>query len=180
MAGKVVTSYLNRYGKSIMHSEEFKQAMNQCHHKRSSVGMHTMRVVAASIWVCYLLKKIHVHTDSEAVVKGALCHDLGILGRDEKFESNKECYREHPEESVEVAKELIPNLSTKAEAIIRTHMWPVTTEAPTCKEGVIVSLADKVVAIRDFCSFGQSRYLPEVDYTAPKLSGEEDLQRYSA
>ena len=88
-----------------------------------------MRVVAASVWICYLLKKIHVHTDSESVVKGALCHDLGILDRDEKFDNNKECYREHPVESVEVAKKLLPDLSEKSVEIIRTHMWPVTSGA---------------------------------------------------
>ena len=37
MAGKVVTSYLNKYGKNIVDSPEFEQAMNQRHHLRSSV-----------------------------------------------------------------------------------------------------------------------------------------------
>jgi 5'-deoxynucleotidase YfbR-like HD superfamily hydrolase len=168
MAGKVVTAYLNKYGNQIMESPEFEQAMNQRHHKRSSVGMHTLRVVSASIWVCYILKKIHVQTDSESVVHGALCHDLGILGRDDKFESDKECYREHPMESVEVAERLLPELNETTKDIIRTHMWPVTPEVPTCKEAFIVSMADKVVAVRDYFSFGSSRYLDEVDYSAPQ------------
>lgn len=180
MAGKVVTSYLNKYGKNIVDSPEFEQAMNQRHHLRSSVGMHTMRVVAASVWICYLLKKIHVQTDSESVVKGALCHDLGILDRDEKFDNNKECYREHPVESVEVAKKLLPDLSEKSAEIIRTHMWPVTSELPTCREGVIVSLADKVVAVRDFLSFGESRFTEGESYSAPALQGIENRNRYSA
>lgn len=186
MAGKVVTAYLNKYGDQIMDSPEFLQAMNQRHHKRSSVGMHTMRVVAASIWVCYILSKLNVHTDSESVVQGALCHDLGILGRDDKFDSDAECYREHPMESVEVAERLLPELNERTRSIIRTHMWPVTPEAPTCKEGVIVSLADKVVAVRDFMSFGQSKYVETERYSAPVLAdwNEEALMlaenRYSA
>ncbi len=186
MAGKVVSVYLRKYADEILESPEFVCAMNQRHHRRSSVGMHTMRVTSASIWACYLLKKIHIDTDCESVVKGALCHDLGILGREEKYESDKECYREHPLDSVRVAKQLVPDLSETSVEIIRTHMWPVTPDAPTCMEGVIVSLADKVVAVRDYFSFGQSRYIESVEYSAPALvswaeqTPLQEEERYSA
>ena len=80
----------------------------------------------------------------------------------------------------EVAKKLLPDLSEKSEEIIRTHMWPVTSELPTCREGVIVSLADKVVAVRDFLSFGESRFTDGESYSAPALQGMENRNRYSA
>jgi uncharacterized protein len=156
MAGKVVSRYLNKYGREILDSEVFKQAMRQTHHKHSSVGAHTLGVTAVSIWTCCLLKKLHVRTDVEDIVQGALCHDLGILGRDDKYENDHECYRRHPIDSVKVAEKLVPELSDKSKEIIRHHMWPVTKEFPTSREGVIVSVADKVVSVRDFFGIGNS------------------------
>ena len=87
---------IERYGADVLDSEELQHAFQQTHHTWSTVGEHTLRVAAASLIICYALRKIHVRTDISAVVKGALCHDLGILGRDEKYSSRKECSRQHP------------------------------------------------------------------------------------
>ena len=85
-----------------------------------------------------------------AVVKGALCHDLGILGRYEKYKSNKECSRRHPADSVEIARKLVEDLPEKSADIIERHMWPAGhSKAPNSLECVIVSVADKYAAIKD-------------------------------
>ena len=100
--------------------------------------------------ISYALRKLNIKVNIPAVIIGALCHDLGILGRDTKFENNKECSREHPGESVKVARELIPDLTEHSADIIERHMWPAgQSKAPNSLEGVIVSAADKYSAVKD-------------------------------
>ena len=138
------------YGNDVLQSEEMKQAFDQTHHQWATVGEHTLRVACSSVMICYALKKLHIKVNIPAVVIGSLCHDLGILGRAEKFSSGKECSREHPKESVAVAKEIVGELPEKTEAIIERHMWPAgQSKAPNSIEGVVVSVADKYSAVKD-------------------------------
>ena len=141
---------LQKYGGEVLDSEEMKEAFQQTHHKWSTVGEHTVRVAATSVLICYVLRKMKINVNLPAVVVGSLCHDLGILGRNEKYSSAKECSREHPRESLEVAREIVDEMPEKAEDIIERHMWPLgKSEAPNSLEGVIVSVADKYNAVKD-------------------------------
>jgi len=138
------------YGNDVLKSEEMKKAFEQTHHQWSTVGEHTFRVAFSSVMICYALRKLNIKVSIPAVVVGALCHDLGILGRNEKFSSAKECSREHPKESVEVAREIVSDMPEGTEDIIERHMWPAgETEAPNSIEGVVVSVADKYSAVKD-------------------------------
>ena len=138
------------YGNDVLQSEEMKQAFEQTHHQWSTVGEHTFRVAFSSVMICYALRKLNIKVSIPAVVVGALCHDLGILGRSEKFSSAKECSKEHPKDSVEVARGILGEMSEKTEDIIERHMWPAgESEAPNSIEGVVVSVADKYSAVKD-------------------------------
>ncbi len=141
---------LQKYGGEVLDSAEMQEAFEQTHHRRSTVGEHTIRVAVSSVMICYALRKLNIKVSIPAVVIGALCHDLGMLGRSEKYSSARECSREHPKDSVEVAKELLDEIPEKAEDIIERHMWPIgESEAPNSIEGVIVSVADKYNAVKD-------------------------------
>lgn len=138
------------YGKDILDSDAIKEAYDQTHHLWSTVGEHTARVTFSSVMICYALRKLGLPVSVPAVVIGSLCHDLGILGRHEKYESSKQCSQEHPIDSVKVAKELVPDLSDKSADIIERHMWPGgQSKMPNSMEGVIVSVADKYSAVKD-------------------------------
>ena len=138
------------YGNDVLQSEEMKKAFEQTHHQWSTVGEHTFRVAFSSVMICYALRKLNIKVSIPAVVIGALCHDLGILGRNEKFSSAKECSIEHPKDSVEVARNIVGEMPEKAEDIIERHMWPAgESEAPNSIEGVVVSVADKYSAVKD-------------------------------
>ncbi|MBR0373204.1 MAG: HD domain-containing protein [Mogibacterium sp.] len=141
---------LERYGSEVLQSEEMQRAFQQTHHQWSTVGEHTVRVTFSSVMICYVLRKLNIKVNIPAVVVGALCHDLGILGRSGKYTSQKECLREHPKESVAVARELVENLPEKTEDIIERHMWPAgNSKAPNSIEGAVVSIADKYSAVKD-------------------------------
>ena len=138
------------YGHEVLESEEMKQAYDQTHHIWSTLGEHTLRVTATSVLICYVLRKLHVNVSVPAVVVGALCHDLGMLDRAKKFASDKEARREHPEESVKVAREIVEDMPEVAEDIIENHMWPMgKSDAPSTVEGMVVSVADKYTAVKD-------------------------------
>ena len=142
---------LEAYGSEILNSDEMREAFCQTHHTRSTVGEHTQRVAEKSLAICYVLDRLHIRTDIPAVVAGSLCHDLGILGRDEKYSSEKECYRRHPADSLAVARRLMPALPEKTPDIIERHMWPgAGSRVPNSLEAFVVSLADKAAAAEDF------------------------------
>ena len=137
------------YGRKILTDRDFRRAMGQSHHKVTSVGRHSLSVSMTSLKMCYALEKLHIHTNRQAVVVGALCHDLGILGRTGKFRNNRECCRQHPLDSVEAAKRICPDLDEKTEQIISRHMFPLTPKPPMNREGVIVTIADKYCSVKD-------------------------------
>lgn len=142
---------VKHYGREVLNSEEMQQAFEQTHHKRATVGEHSLRVTMSSVMLCYALRKMKVNVNMPAVIIAALCHDLGILGRNDKYSSAKECAEVHPKESVEVAREILDELPENTEDIIERHMWPVgDSKAPNSIEGAIVSAADKYTAVKDF------------------------------
>ena len=141
---------IKRYGGDVLESEEMKKAFAQPHHKWSTVGEHTIRVALSSVLICYVLKKLHIRVSIPAVVIGALCHDLGIIGREEKYASSKECLKKHPTDSVLIARDIVDELPEKTEEIIERHMWPLgPSRAPNSIEGAVVSVADKYNAVKD-------------------------------
>lgn len=141
---------LKRYGDEVLSSEEMEQAFEQIHHKRATLGEHTLRVATTSVMICYALRKLKIKVNVPAVVIGALCHDLGMLGRSEKYATSKDSVREHPKDSAEKAKEIVEELPEKAADIIERHMWPLgDSKAPNSIEGAVVSIADKYVAVKD-------------------------------
>lgn len=149
---------IERYGGEVLASEEMQKSYGQTHHRWSTVGEHTIRVAVTSVMICYALNKLNIKVNIPAVVVGSLCHDLGILGRSEKYSSARECSREHPKDSVAVARELVGELPDKAEDIIERHMWPIgQSEAPNSLEGVVVSVADKYSAVKDVIKGGEAK-----------------------
>ncbi len=145
-------------GGDIMESEEFQSSYNEVHHKATSVGNHSEEVACECLRINKFLKHFHLKNFSDQInekqfekqmVQVALCHDLGMLDRVDKYSSDKECHRLHPQESLLVAKKLIPDMSIDMEDAILNHMWPVTPKKPQSKMGNIITVADKICAARD-------------------------------
>ena len=128
-----------------------QQAFRQKHHNLSTVGEHTLRVARASLSICYALRRLNIAADIPTVVTGSLCHDLGLLGQDEKYSSMMECSIKHPVDAVEVARKLVGELPQKTADVITRHMWPVNGgKPPNSLEGAVVSVADKIATFEDY------------------------------
>lgn len=137
------------YGGDIISSDLFRKGFSQKHHTNTTVAEHTLNVAASALRISYALEKTGVGVDIRAVTVGALCHDLGIIGRYEKFSDDRECLRLHPLDSVRAARELVPGIDHKTEEIIRCHMWPVNGWKPSSVEGYIITVADKYSSVRE-------------------------------
>ncbi len=137
-----------KYGKEILCSEDFRGSFSQTHHFNSTVGDHTLGVTVEAVKICLRMG----FTDEETlrnVVKACLCHDLGILGRDEKFSNNAQCLMRHPIDSVEKYKEVTGEENERILDSIVCHMFPLKLRIPKYKEGWILTLADKTASLKE-------------------------------
>lgn len=142
-----------KYGADVMASPLFRRGFLQTHHKITTVGDHTLNVAIAGGRITEMLSYFGIQADKKDVILGALLHDLGIIGRDEKFQNDHECGQKHAADSVIEAKRLLPGLTERQQDIIENHMFPVTRKAPRSREGRIVVTADKWCAVIEWIFF---------------------------
>ena len=137
------------YGESIVSTDIYKKAMVQTHHRKTTVGDHSESVAVTALRMCRKIGRISIYSDEKQVVMAALAHDLGIVGRHEKYSNEITTVLHHPEDSAKIAREMLPGMGNKFYDSISRHMFPITFLPPTSIEGVIVSLADKVVSVKE-------------------------------
>ena len=85
-------------------------------------------------------------TDRRCITVASLCHDLGMVGRKDRYKNNLECCIKHPRAALTEAGRLIDDIDPKTEKAILSHMWPLGVRIPTSSEGWILAAADKIVS----------------------------------
>ena len=143
-----VKDIIIKYGSQILCSEEFQASFEQTHHYKTTVGDHTLGVTAEAVKFCLR----HGMTDEKTlsnVVTSCLCHDIGIIGRDEKFRNNLDTMIRHPGHSAQAYMDLTGEDNKRVLNAIRSHMFPLKPILPRYREGWILTLADKVSASQD-------------------------------
>ena len=146
---KTAYSDVFHYGKDIVETDIFKKALAQTHHNKTTVGSHSTSVAIIALRMCRKINCRLLHPDERMVVLAALTHDLGIVGRYEKYTGKFQTYVRHPKDSVKVAMDLLPDMNKKFYRTISRHMFPLTVLPPTSLEGLIVSLADKWASVKE-------------------------------
>lgn len=143
---------LFQYGRDVLESEYFTVAEQQVHHLRSTVASHSINTALVCIAICCVVNHSRNRLNQPLLITAALAHDLGMVGRDEKYSSNIESYKEHPKESVRTMKTIRPDADRRICDAIETHMYPVTTKKPASREAWALCVADKIAACTDwFC-----------------------------
>lgn len=142
-----------KYGEMILRSPQFQSGFSQTHHYITTVGDHTLNVTIVSVKLAHFFEKKRGTLDLRSLIHGALLHDLGIIGRAEKYRNNHECGQRHASDSVSEARKLLPELTPKLTDIIENHMFPVTPTPPSSEEGTIVVTADKYCALIEWIFF---------------------------
>ena len=141
------------YGRDILSSEVFRQAAYETHHLHGNVSDHTINVCVVSLRLSNQLISRGISVCKKDLVQAALCHDLGMISRESKYKDRIDAWKSHPKESARIARELIPDLSAKAEEMILSHMWPVAGSPPRSNEGMLLCMADKYASMADWKSW---------------------------
>ena len=117
--------------------------LSQYNHHRRKTRLEHVKEVA---YLSFLWGK-RLFLDSEAIVRGALLHDLFYY--DWLHEGPGLHGFRHPNIALKNARKITP-LTEKEEDIIKKHMWPLTVVPPRYMESLVVSLVDKFCAARDY------------------------------
>ena len=150
---KAISRDIRNYGGSILQSAEFQNAFSETHHLRGSVADHTLTVCIIAARICRTMQKRGITVNEKDLIQAALCHDLGMIGRDTVYKNRTDSWKSHPKKSASVARDLVPDLSTNAESMINTHMWPVSGPHPRSREAAILNIADKWASAADWIYF---------------------------
>jgi uncharacterized protein len=137
-----------KYGWKILQSKEFDATFRQTHHLNRTVGDHTLGVAAEAVKLCMKRAMTDERTLKNVVVS-SLCHDLGIMGRNEKYRNNAQCLVRHPLDSIEIYIRITGEQDERVIDAIKHHMFPLKPGAPRHREGWILTLADKIAASKE-------------------------------
>jgi len=160
---KAIYKTIRENGEPVLNSEEFRETRNARHHRHSSISEHTMNVCIISLKLARLLKNAGISVDENDLVTASLCHDLGMMDRGHKYHSLISSWIRHPDDSVQAAHQVVPDLSKNAEDMIRSHMWPLGTHLPKTRESIIMAVADKCASVIDWGEYlTNSRYKAEI------------------
>lgn len=119
-------------------------------HGSVTTYQHCKNVVIVSFW---LNRRFHLKADETSLVVGAFLHDFYLYDWHKKrsFHGMKRLFEmhgfSHPGYACANARKVF-DITPKEQDIIACHMWPLTfRHIPSCREAVIVCLADKYCAV---------------------------------
>ncbi|MCR5402337.1 MAG: HD domain-containing protein [Butyrivibrio sp.] len=146
---------IERHGRDILDSKEFKRSLGQVHHHKTTVGLHSIRTAMIGLWIIDRLKKSGIKVDERKVVRITLLHDLGMLGRKKRYKNDFECGYMHPRNSADTARKIWKDIDIVSIKAIKSHMWPLSLNVPTSKEAFVLCLADKLASYKDITFKGE-------------------------
>ena len=140
---------IRKYGRDILASDKFRQARGQIHHYRTSVASHSIKTAISGLKLCSIMRRMGISVDARMVVRTALLHDLGMVGRSDLYRNNYECCMKHPGNSASISRQICSEIDEKSLAAIESHMWPLSVHMPGSKEAFVLCMADKIASVKD-------------------------------
>ncbi len=134
------------HAKDILESEGMQSGKDTRHHGDVSVYSHSVDVAVISL---KLARKLRLNIDEKSLIRGALLHDYYLYDWHVPD-------KEHRLHGFSHAKTALRNASADFELnkiekdIIKKHMFPLNISVPMYKESVLVCVADKISATRDY------------------------------
>ena len=102
---------------------------------------------------CWLNHRLHLGADETSLAVGAFLHDFYLYDWHKKgtFHGIRRLFEMHGFSHPGCAcvnAEKVFHITKKEQSIISSHMWPLTfRHVPSCREAIIVCLADKYCAV---------------------------------
>ena len=132
------------------HHPDVQRMREYIQHGSVTTYQHCKNVALVSFW---LNRRLHLHADETSLAVGALLHDFYLYDwhTTGTFHGLRRLFEmhgfSHPGYACVNAKRVF-SITRKEQSIIASHMWPLTfRHVPTCREAVIVCLADKYCAV---------------------------------
>ncbi|MDR1909029.1 MAG: HD domain-containing protein [Spirochaetaceae bacterium] len=129
--------------RDILENDVFLRSKQFTQHGNISIYAHSLSVARLSFSMAEGKKNI----DVRCVVRAALLHDFFLYDWHKRIWSLHGWM--HPVTAAENAKKYFA-VSDREYSCIRSHMWPYTLfHPPVCREGWIVCMADKIIAVKE-------------------------------
>ena len=132
------------------HHPKVQEMREFIQHGDVTTYQHCKNVVLVSFW---MNRRFHLGADETALAVGGFLHDFYLYDWHKKssFHGLRRLFEmhgfSHPGFACVNAKQYF-QITKKEQNIIQRHMWPLTfRHVPTCREAVIVCLADKYCAV---------------------------------
>jgi uncharacterized protein len=154
----------------ILENEHFQELKNEKHHGTSRYN-HSVRVAIKTYMVARSRGWSYVE-----ITRAALLHDF-YTNKDIKNVEPTKALVVHPKMAAKNAKKYF-NVSKRVQDMIRTHMYPVTSEMPKSKEALLISLIDKEVGTIEMLKYKLIRR-PDVPKEIVEFKGNQKHQLYS-
>ncbi len=133
---------IRRYGGDILASEGMRLSRGFVQHGSVSVFQHSLGVAVLCL---KLARGLRLKVDEPALVRGALLHDYFLYDWHDPDPSHRWHGFRHPATALRNARRDF-RLSPVEENMIASHMFPMVPRLPSCRESVILCLADKLCA----------------------------------
>ena len=151
---KDTSFFVNTILLELCSSSRMAENSHYIQHGSTSILEHCRRVALISL---RFSRRLHLKVDERSLVRGALLHDYFLYD----WHFPDVCPRwhgfVHPKIALENARRDIPDLNKTEEDIIHRHMFPLTPCPPRTREGIIVSLADKVSGFFETIKINEGR-----------------------
>ena len=129
----------------ILQSKNFKYTKEHIQHGNMTVNSHCLNVAKYSL---AFSRKLHIKCNERELIRGALLHDYFLYDWHDK-DCPRHHFTQHPRRAAKNAKKDF-KITKKEEEIILSHMFPTGLKLPKSKEAVVLTLADKHCATKEF------------------------------
>ncbi len=134
--------------REMLHDPKVLQMQQFRHHVSSNTLSHCIYVTKVAGRIA---SKMHLHVHEEDLARGCMLHDFYLYSvKDSGFSAyhHGTC---HAGVALNNAEKEYGDLSEIEKNMIYSHMWPLNlTHLPRYKESVLICLADKYCAVREF------------------------------
>lgn len=145
----------------ILEHHRFQLLKQYRHHIRTTRFQHSLNVSYYSYRICNRLR-----WDAVSAARAGLLHDFYFYEttgqRRNDQPTNSSHFSSHPTLALSNAAESFSLNEKESDSIVH-HMWPFVRQKPHCKEGVVIAVVDKCVAVFEFFSF-RRRTSPAVSF----------------
>lgn len=147
----------------ILGTDLFQEAANTDHHYGYTIANHEIHVCIIALLIVAALTFLGIHFHVRELVRGIMCHDLGLVGRyDGRFHSGRDCAFRHPLESEKEAEKICSHLTPIETDVITKHMFPLCkTGIPSYRETWVITIADKWCAVTEGLHLSRRNWINE-------------------